>query len=301
MSTGGAVYINSTGNGSFINSTFTGNNAASSGGAVGIFNTSCVVSFVNSTFINNTSGNNGGAVFSSYGNGSFINSTFTGNYAEGNGGAIYIYDKNGTAILCRFNTENDTITNVDIIPAIINVLNYTSPYQSGEKLEFNLTADDILFDWFFNTTIDIFKDGELVKTVYGLSGEGWIVDLNPGEYDAVLSLTDYPDEPSSSATLNVEKLASNITADAVSTTYTVDKFLVISLKDSKGNPISGADLSVNLRGIKNYTTNENGQVLINVAKLYPKTYNAVISYEGSDNFNGSTGSAKVTVNIHYNT
>ena len=296
LSTGGAVYINSTGNGSFINSTFTGNNAASSGGAVGIFNTSCVVSFVNSTFINNTSGNNGGAVFSSYGNGSFINSTFTGNYAEGNGGAIYIYDKNGTAILCRFNTENDTITNVDIIPAIINVLNYTSPYQSGEKLEFNLTADDILFDWFFNTTIDIFKDGELVKTVYGLSGEGWIVDLNPGEYDAVLSLTDYPDEPSSSATLNVEKLASSITADAVSTIYTVDKFLVISLKDSNGNPISGADLSVNLRGIKNYTTNENGQVLINVAQLYPKTYNAVITYVGSDNFNGSTGSANVTVN-----
>ena len=296
LSTGGAVYINSTGNGSFINSTFTGNNAASSGGAVGIFNTSCVVSFVNSTFINNTSGNNGGAVFSSYGNGSFINSTFTGNYAEGNGGAIYIYDKNGTAILCRFNTENDTITNVDIIPAIINVLNYTSPYQSGEKLEFNLTADDILFDWFFNTTIDIFKDGELVKTVYGLSGEGWIVDLNPGEYDAVLSLTDYPDEPSSSATLNVEKLASSITADAVSTIYTVDKFLVISLKDSNGNPISGADLSVKLGGIKNYTTNEDGQVLINVAKLYPKTYNAMISYEGSDNFNGSTGSAKVTVN-----
>ena len=53
---------------------------------------------------------------------------------------------------------------------------------------------------------------------------------------------------------------------------------------------------MNLRGIKNYTTNEDGQVLINVAKLYPKTYNAMITYAGSDNFNGSTGSAKVTVN-----
>ena len=72
--------------------------------------------------------------------------------------------------------------------------------------------------------------------------------------------------------------------------------IVISLKDSNGNPISGADLSVNLRGIKNYTTNEDGQVLINIAKLYPKTYNAMITYAGSDNFNGSTGSAKVTVN-----
>ena len=393
-----------------------------------------------------------GAVYIN-GTGSFINSTFTGNKAKNDdGGAVYLDGgSNGTAILCRFNTETDTIYNLTVIPASINVLNYTSTYQSGEKLEFNLTADDMVFDG-FNTTIDIFKDGVLVNTFYGLTGEGWIVDLNHGVYTAVLSLTSYPSERSSNATINiskenttvtivpivdavvgkeilinyttnsngtvtikinsttitdgkftpnkagtynvtvevaendyytagsaettftvekistdvvivpivdavvgkeilinyttnsngtvtikinsttitdgkftpnkagtynvtvevaendyytagsaetnftVEKLASSIIADAVSTTYTVDKFLVISLKDSNGNPISGADLSVNLRGIKNYTTNEDGQVLINIAKLYPKTYNAMITYEGSDNFNGSTGSANVTVN-----
>ena len=374
---GGAVYIGGSGSSIFVNCTFTDNNA-SSGGAVDIAYSNG--SFINSIFTGNI-GYNGGAVYIVGGNGSFINSTFTNNKARGTGGAVYLDDgpvyipgkSNGTAILCRFNTETDTIYNLTVIPASINVLNYTSTYQSGEKLEFNLTADDMVFDG-FNTTIDIFKDGELVKTIYGLSGEGWIVDLNSGVYTAVLKLTDYPAEKSSNATLNiskedttvvidpivdavlgkevlinfttnsngtatikvngvpinsatfiptqagtynvtvevaendyynagsaetnftVEKLASSIIADAVSTIYTVDKFLVISLKDSNGNPINGADLSVNLRGIKNYTTNEDGQVLINIAKLYPKTYNAMITYEGSDNFNGSTGSAKVTVN-----
>ena len=90
-----------------------------------------------------------------------------------------------------------------------------------------------------------------------------------GTYNVTVDIAenDYYTAGSAETNFTVEKLASSITADAVSTTYTVDKFLVISLKDSKGNPISGADLSVNLRGIKNYTTNEDGQVLINIAKL----------------------------------
>ena len=119
-----------------------------------------------------------------------------------------------------------------------------------------------------------------------------------GTYNVTVDIAenDYYTAGSAETNFTVEKLASSIIADSVSTTYTVDKFLVISLKDSNGNPINGADLSVNLRGIKNYTTNEDGQVLINIAKLYPKTYNAMITYAGSDNFNGSTGSAKVTVN-----
>ena len=290
-----------------VNSIFAGNIARSYAGALVYIGDKG--SFINSTFTNNTAPN-GGALLYVGNDMSFINSTFTNNTAD-TGGAIFTMMGNGTAILCRFNTENDNITdNVTVIPASINVLNYTSTYQSGEKLEFNLTVDDMVFDG-FNTTIDIFKDGELVKTVYGLTGEGWIVDLNPGEYSAVLKLTDYPAEKSSNATINiskanttvvidpivdailgkevlinfttnsngtttikvngvpinsatftptqvgtynvtvevaendyytagsaetnftVEKLASSIIADSVSTIYTVDKFLVISLKDSK--------------------------------------------------------------------
>ena len=89
----------------------------------------------------------------------------------------------GKAVLCRF--KGNSKYEVDIIRTKINVLSYISKYQSGERLKFNLTADDKIFNG-HNTTIDIYKDKQLYTTVYGLTGEGWIVDLEPGEYTAVL-------------------------------------------------------------------------------------------------------------------
>ena len=424
---GGAIY-----QGNAFNCTFIGNSAFS-GGAIYQGNA------YNSTFINNTGFEFGGALFE----GTAVNCTFTDNDAL-SGQAIC----EGTGILCRF--YNNTCELTTIVPASINVLNYTSPYKSGEKLIFNLTANDMLFDG-FNTTIKIYNNGSLVKTVYAFTGVGWIVDLGVGEYTAVLSLTDYPDENSSNATINiskgnttvvinpindtivgkeivinyttnsngtvtikvngqpitgnkftptkngtynvtvevaendyytagynettftaektnttvtitpisnvvvgqevtinyttnsngtvtikvngqpitgnkftpttvgtynvtvevaendyytaasnqttfnVEKLASKITVSPVSTIYNVGKYLVITLKDQNGNAIKNAVLIVNLGGSKNYKTDKNGQVKINVANLVPKTYTAKITYAGSDSYNGSTGSAKVTV------
>ena len=424
---GGAIY-----QGNAFNCTFIGNSAFS-GGAIYQGNA------YNSTFINNTGFEFGGALFE----GTAVNCTFTDNDAL-SGQAIC----EGTGILCRF--YNNTCELTTIVPASINVLNYTSPYKSGEKLIFNLTANDMLFDG-FNTTIKIYNNGSLVKTVYAFTGEGWIVDLGVGEYTAVLSLTDYPDENSSNATINiskgnttvvinpindtivgkeivinyttnsngtvtikvngqpitgnkftpakngsynvtvevaendyytagynettftaektnttvtitpisnvvvgqevtinyttnsngtvtikvngqpitgnkftpttvgtynvtvevaendyytaasnqttfnVEKLASKITVSPVSTIYNVGKYLVITLKDQNGNAIKNAVLIVNLGGSKNYKTDKNGQVKINVSNLVPKTYTAKITYAGSDSYNGSTGSAKVTV------
>ncbi len=270
--TGGALNI-----GNAYNCTFTNNTARNDGGALNIGNA------YNCTFTNNTAGNYGGALNSS----NATNCIFNNNNAT-IGQAMY----QGNAILCIFNgnTNNDT----NIIPSTINVLNYTSTYQSGERLKFNLTADNIEFDG-FNTTIKIYKDNVLYTTVYGLTGEGWIVDLNPNTYTAVLSLTSYPDEKPSNVTIIVLKRASKIISSPVITTYNIGKNLVITLKDGNGKPISGTVLTVKLGSSKKYTTNANGQVKINVGTLTPKTYTAKITYAGSDFYNGTTGSAKVTV------
>ena len=91
------------------------------------------------------------------------------------------------------------------------------------------------------------------------------------------------------------KYASKITAKSVSTNYNIGKNLIITLKDEKGKAINGAVISIKLATTKNYKTDKNGQVKINVANLVPKTYTAKITYAGSDSYNGSTGSAKVTV------
>ena len=269
---GGAIYV-----GNAYNCTFTGNNATDRGGAIAYANA------YNCTFTGNTAGNNGGAMH----DGNAYNCTFTGNIAS-EGGAMF----GGSAILCTFNGDTTEVTS--IIPAIINVINYTSPYNVGERLKFNLTVNDTLYNG-FNTTIKIYKGGSLVKTVYGLTGEGWIVNLKPGRYTAVLSLTDYPDEQSSNTTINVIKEKTTITAKPISTIYNVGKNLIITLKDQNGKAIKNATLTVNLGSAKKYTTDANGQVKINIATLTPKTYNAKITYAESDIFNASTASVKVTV------
>lgn len=81
----------------------------------------------------------------------------------------------------------------------------------------------------------------------------------------------------------VKKATTKIIANNVTTIYNTAKNLVITLKDSAGNPIINASVSVNLKGIENYTTNENGQIKIPVQKLTPKTYVAKISYGGDNN------------------
>ncbi len=259
------------------NCNFSGNNATDRGGATAYANA------YNCTFTGNTAGNNGGAMH----DGNAYNCTFTGNIAS-EGGAMF----GGSAILCTFNGDTTEVTS--IIPAIINVINYTSPYNVGERLKFNLTVNDTLYNG-FNTTIKIYKGGSLVKTVYGLTGEGWIVNLKPGRYTAVLSLTDYPDEQSSNTTINVIKEKTTITAKPISTIYNVGKNLIITLKDQNGKAIKNAVLTVNIGSAKKYTTDANGQVKINIATLTPKTYTAKITYGGSDIFNASTASVKVTV------
>ena len=272
-SEGGAI----SGSVNAYNCNFSGNNATDRGGAIAYANA------YNCTFTGNTAGNNGGAMH----DGNAYNCTFTGNIAS-EGGAMF----GGSAILCTFNGDTTEVTS--IIPAIINVINYTSPYNVGERLKFNLTVNDTLYNG-FNTTIKIYKGGSLVKTVYGLTGEGWIVNLKPGRYTAVLSLTDYPDEQSSNTTINVIKEKTTITAKPISTIYNVGKNLIITLKDQNGKAIKNAVLTVNIGSAKKYTTDANGQVKINIATLTPKTYNAKITYGESDIFNASTASVKVTV------
>lgn len=49
------------------------------------------------------------------------------------------------------------------------------------------------------------------------------------------------------------------------TTYNVNKNLVISLKDSNGNALSGVEVNVNLGSDVKYTTDKNGQIKVNVA------------------------------------
>ena len=133
------------------------------------------------------------------------------------------------------------------------------------------------------------NDGKANATFAGLPIGEYVIDveyLGDGRNSA----------NSTTAKLTVDKIKTELTASAVTTTYNNGKNIVITLKDSEGNPVSGVSVTVDLNGAKNYTTDKNGQVKVAVGKLVPKTYTAKISFAGDDLYNGSSATAKVTIN-----
>ena len=97
------------------------------------------------------------------------------------------------------------------------------------------------------------------------------------------------------ATITVNKIKTQLTADAITTTYNVNKYLVITLKDANGNPLKGISISVDLNGVKKYTTDANGQVKVPTKGLAPKTYTAKVTFNGNTNYEKSAINVKVTV------
>ena len=124
-----------------------------------------------------------------------------------------------------------------------------------------------------------------------------ISGLDIGLY--TLTVTTMPDEDHNGVTRNVtitvSKHKTQITANAVTTTYNVDRDLVITLMDAKGNALTEFSVTVDLGGVKAYTTDKNGQVIINVGKLIPKIYFAKITFNGDNKYLGSSAAVKVTV------
>ena len=187
---GGAIYY-----GSAYNCTFTGNTAERDGGAIK------EGSAYNCTFTGNTANDYGGAIYY----GSAYNCTFTGNTARMGGAmrGVEDYPEYYSATLCMFgsNTPND-YSYIRIVEAVLSADDLTTSYKSGDRLLFNLTADNTNYVG-FNTTIKIYQDEQEMGTYYALSGEGWIVDLSPGTYNAVLSLDKYEGVTIGTATITI--------------------------------------------------------------------------------------------------
>ena len=210
---GGAIYSSNSANSKVINCNFTNNIAEYDGGAIYggrgtainctfIQNTAKkvyagAISFydaINCTFIRNTA-KYGGAISDS----TAINCTFINNTAQGSGAML-----RSTAVLCRFVEDSDTTSETNIVTPAFSVSDLTTVYHSGDKLLFNLTANNVNYDG-FDAEIKIFKGESLIKTIHALSGSenGWIVDLPLGTYKVVLSLESHHDVEPADATLTV--------------------------------------------------------------------------------------------------
>ena len=230
------------------------------------------------TFTSNTAGSLGGATM----NVNAYNCTFSGNSAI-QAGAMY----GGNAVLCIFKEDTDTTVKTEF-PAVINVLNYKSTYQSGDKLQFNLTAEGKLYNG-LNTTIKIYKGTSLLKTVYGLTGEGWVVDLDVGEYTAVLSLTDYPKENSTNATITVTNPGpgpgptpkDQLIVKNVKMYYADGTKLIVKALNAQGKPKAKLTVNVKVAG-KTFKLKTNSKGIAQLAiKLDPNTYKVITTVPGT--------------------
>ena len=128
------------------------------------------------------------------------------------------------------------------------------------------------------------------------SGEVTAVSVGTATVTIIFPGNENYEKSNKTVKVTVNKHNTQITAKSITATYNVNKNLVITLKDSKGNVISGVSVTVNLNGAKTYKTDKNGQIKINVAKLVPKAYTAKISFAGNNNYKASFATVKVTVN-----
>ena len=161
-------------------------------------------------------------------------------------------------------TVDDTYAiNATIIPASIKSITYTSSNESVVTVDGN-------------------------GTVTAVGGGNAIITVAIGD-DIVYA------KNSAQVNVTVQKLKTEINADAITTTYNTNKNLVITLKDAKGNVLSGIDISVSLDSTKTYSTDKNGQVIINVGKLVPKKYTAKITFNGNNKYIASSANIAVTV------
>ena len=110
-------------------------------------------------------------------------------------------------------------------------------------------------------------------------------NITPNNYIAKISFEDeYYIASTIETAVVVNKITTKLTANNVTTTYNVNENLIISLKDSEGNPIQNISVSVDLGSVKNYVTDEKGQINIPVQKLVPKTYVAKIKFKGNSHY-----------------
>ena len=164
----------------------------------------------------------------------------------------------------------------------------------GENSTVNVVLPD---DATGNVTVMV--DGEVVDTVAVTDGTAdvTIPPMGAGNHTVEIDYLgdDKYNSASKTATITVNKDSTNITAADVTATYKVNKYLVIKLTDSNGNPLANSTVTVELSTAKNYTCDENGQIKVKVSSLVPKTYTAKITFKGDDKYAESETTAKVVV------
>ncbi|WP_458402595.1 C1 family peptidase [Methanobrevibacter sp.] len=150
-------------------------------------------------------------------------------------------------------------------------------------------------------TVDFVLDnGDLYS--YGLEdGIARLEGIDPGEYTVTVNYSgnDIYNPVSKSASFKVSPVTGVLTTSVstVKTTYGTAKSIVVTLKDSLGNILTGRTvrLTINNKVIATPMPSDGKAVIKIPANLAPKTYTAKITYSGEKDILGTSKNIKVAV------
>jgi len=204
----------------------------------------------------------------------------------------------GTAIITVSFSENEDYAAAENKTITVKVIKYDSKVtiaQINDTVYPNNVTITYTIENKTNVTVSI--DGVSDDKIIITNDTITVIGLDAGEYTITIINNESRiyHQSNDTKTFSVNKQATSITGADVSTTYNINKDLVITLKDSKGNPLTGASVTVDLNGAKTYTTDKNGQVKVSTKGLAPKAYTAKVTFNGNTNYDKSTKDVKVTV------
>ena len=243
----------------------------------------------------------GGAIYN-YGDDCTIsNNIFRGNSANYDkitcrGGAVYNYGDNVKITGNLFYNNN-----ADYGGAVYNVghrvtfsnnkFNYNTADNMGSAIYTN--GDNVVIDS-NNFKGNKLNGGSSTQVIYnsksnGVLSNNRLVSTSASTFGTIGS---YGDDAT---------IKNNVFDDRHDTTITVNKnvgygdYIIISVKDDQGNPVSGAKVNVNIGKSKTYTTDKNGQIKISTDNLKLKKYGLKASFAGNGGNLGSSVNVKVSV------
>ena len=220
---------------------------------------------------------------------------------------VKVTDDNGTIVLditagenyfiCVHHIEDSYYTEAEkTVSNMTFYVNVTSQATTNKMV--NITAKSNIYSKvMLGKLLFILPDNVEINATYGGNGTWWAVHTfdDYGDYQVNASYTGLTNVSITNATVTISKIKTELTASEITTTYNINKDLVITLKDSEGTVLSGVSIVVDLNGAKTYTTDNNGQVKVSTKGLAPKVYTAKITFNGDSKYAKSTKDVQVNV------
>ncbi len=196
-------------------------------------------------------------------------------------------------------TTNITKKVVDRQPSRIAVTDITTTYNSEEYLVITLVNNQ-------NSQLP----GMQININFGAGAKAYTTDSNgqvkipTKDLSAKTYVADIIFEGSenylpsnATAKITINKQKTQITSADVTTTYSINKDFVVTLKNEQNSPLTNTPITMDFgEGAESYTTDGNGQVKISTNSLDTDTYDVKIAYNGDENYEQTNATAKITIN-----